>query len=417
MRHFKIVWAACLACSLGLAAGCSDDKAKAVEAAMEYAPPGAVGVLHVDYKALVADVLAELRKHRDRLGGISEADLDQIAAAAAKMDSVDLFIAPGLPEPKVVGVVRTSLAPGDIMSLLQTLGAEPGTMTKGDNGRYHYTKTRVRLIFGSEADDLDSGIVLVAPPDVLTDEFVAKLGSDDNATLRDLLGEVDTSRPVWATVGLEFLPGESAPTRILASLDPRGDGSGGGTFVFRSEKHAEMSNKGILGRPGKPFPSLFSIERDGATLTMQVKGGSPFIPRALAVFFRTRQMAREAVSEVKLRQLSKAIVAYAAEYEGKMPPDLKAVARYLDNLDKALRSPLSKGKLPAGQSDYVYIPVGRLFDAAPETIMLYERPENHDGKGTMVAFTDGHVEQVDMARFKQLLKAARALSAKQTDPK
>jgi len=419
MRHFKTVWAVCLACSLGLAAGCSDDqqngdgdKTDAVASAMKYAPPGAVGVVHIDFKAVAGDVLAELRKHKDQLGGISDAELDQVAATMAKIDSLDMFFARDPAGPKFVGVFRTPLAPAD-MTLLRKLASEPVTLVKAANGRYDDTKGGKRMIFGAEADHLDSGTILIGPLDMLTPEFVAKLGPGDNATLLAMLGEVDTSRPLWAAVGLEFVLDGSAPTRILASLDPRGSGSGGGTFVFRSNRHAEMANKGLLGRPGKPFPSLFSTERDGSTLTLQVKGGSLFIPRALVAFFRTRQMAREAVSEANLRELSKAIIMYATEHEEKMPPDLKALERYLDDTRNVLRSPLSKGKLPADQSDYVYIPLGtlyRLFAAAPETIMLYERPENHDGKGTIVAFSDGHTERVDMARFKELLKAAQALA-------
>ena len=427
MRYFRIVLAVCLACSLGLAEGCSDDrqggdgakpnadKANAVASAMKYAPPGAVGVVHIDFKALAGDVLVELRKHKDQLEGMSDAELDQAAATVAKIDSLDMFFAKGPAEPKFIGVFRTLLAPAD-MAILKKLASEPVTLVKAANGRYDNTKGGTRMIFGAEADDLDSGIMLVGPLDMLTPEFVAKLGRGDNATLLALLGEIDTSRPLWAAVGLEFVPARDAPAKILASLDPRGSGSGSGTIVFKSEKGAVRAAEEIAG-------FQFSTECDGATLTIQFKGSGPFIPRVLEAMFKARQkarqMVRETISMANLQQLATAIYNCAVDNDGKMPPDLKALEPYLDDMPKVLTSPLSKGKLPAGESDYVYIPLGNVMRIRDPTqaIMLYERLENHDGKGTLAAFLDGHVQRLDMEKFKQLLKAAQALSAKQTAPK
>ena len=428
MRHFKIVLAVCLACWLGLAAGCSDDpktggddkanadKARAVEFAMKYAPPGAIGVVHVDLKTVAGDILAELRKHKEQMKGISDAELDQVAATVARIDSVDMFFTKGPAGPKIVTVFRTPLAPAD-MTLLRKLASEPITLVKADNGRYDYIKGGMRAIFGAEADDLDSGVMLMGPLDMLTAEFVATLGRGDNATLLALLGEVDTSRPLWAVAGLEFVPDGAAPAKILASLDPRGPGRGSGTIAFKSERRAELAAEGIAGDE-MPFAGLFSVQRDGTTVTIQLKSSGPLIPRAVASIFKVRRMAREAVSAANLNMLSKTIVMYAAEHDERMPPDLKALAPYLDGMRDVLRSPLSKGKLPASESDYVYIPLGRMTDirGPHETIVLYERPENHDGKGTIAAFADGHVERVDMERFKELLKAAQALSAKRAKP-
>jgi prepilin-type processing-associated H-X9-DG protein len=260
----------------------------------------------------------------------------------------------------------------------------------------------------------------VGPLDVLTAEFVAKLGRGDNAKLLAMLSEVDTSRPLWAAVALEFIPANDAPPKILASLDPRGSGSGSGTLVFKNERGAARAAEGIAGDHSPlPFANWFSANRDGSTVTIQLKGSGPFMPRAVEAMFKARQMARETMSMNNLAQLAKATHSYAADNDGKMPPDLKALERYLDDMPKVLTSPLSKRKLPAGESDYVYIPLGNLMRIPDptQTIMLYERPENHDGKGTIAVFVDGHVERLDMEKFKQLLKAAQALSAKQTAPK
>ena len=115
----------------------------------------------------------------------------------------------------------------------------------------------------------------------------------------------------------------------------------------------------------------------------------------------------------KLRQLAIGIMGYMANNNGKMPPDLKALVPYIEDIEM-LRSPLSKGTLPTGESDYVYICVGSMMRLLrpDETMVIYERLENYDGKGTIAAFADGHVERVeDMERFKDLLAKSEALAA------
>ena len=259
--------------------------------------------------------------------------------------------------------------------------------------------------------------MLVGPPKVLTAEAVATLGRADNAKLRamldNVLDKVDTSQPLWGAVAYDFALAGPYAFFVRASLDPRGSGSGSGTLVFFHEDEAAEVAEGF-GRDRSPTLGLISAQRDGATVTMRIKSDGPFIPLAIDAAFKGRRMARETVSSSNLRQLSMAIVVYESENDGKMPPDLKALATHVDEMDmgNVLKSPLSKGKLPAGESDYVYIPLGRLTEIhkPSETIMLYERPENHDGKGTIVAFIDGHVERVDMKKFKKLLKAAQALA-------
>ena len=425
MRHFTIALAVCLA------AGCSDDpqnggnkasgsKADGVALAMKYAPPGAIGAIHVDCAAVAGDFLAELRKQRKAFEDLSGAELDRIAAIVAKIDVADVFVVAGPAEmkgrsmPKVIGVFRTRLAPAEIMTVLQDLGSGPASPVKGDNGRYDDAKEGLRMIVGAEADDLDSGVVLVAKLDVLTDEFVAKLGSGDNAKLRALLGEVDTSRPLWAALGLDVVvPDKDAPIKILASLDPRGSGSGSGAFVFRNEKYGQRAAK-TLGHDVSRFGDLFSTKHDGAAVTIHLKRGGPLMPRLVAAITKAMRMARESRSMSNLSNLVVGVMAYAADNDGKSPPDLKALAPYVENMPEMLKSPMSKGTLPPGESDYVYIRVGSAMRLSrPQDIMvLYERPENYDGKGTMAAFADGHVERVkDMERFKDLLAKSKALAA------
>ena len=64
--------------------------------------------------------------------------------------------------------------------------------------------------------------------------------------------------------------------------------------------------------------------------------------------------------------------------------------------------------------DYIYLPPGMKMHAirkAQDVVILYERPENHGNKGTNVAFLDGHVEWMDMAKFQDAMEKTQKILA------
>ena len=165
-------------------------------------------------------------------------------------------------------------------------------------------------------------------------------------------------------------------------------------------------------------PEITAISSDKDGLTVESYGSVPAgglltaVP-ALGVSIlmpglsRARFLAKRASSATNVSNIGKAIAMYQAAYRDESPPDFEALIKdgqapgiFVSPLGN-YKGPLVQGKMPACD-DYVYI---RLPGSAPaDLIMVYEKPENHKGKGTIVLFADIHIEVVDMPRFRELLK-------------
>ncbi|MHC4984016.1 MAG: hypothetical protein ACYTF6_12725, partial [Planctomycetota bacterium] len=312
--------------------------------------------------------------------------------------------------PDFLAVFRTSLTADEFTSLARKFEAVGGALKAAGNGRYDTEPLGLRLILGSEADDLAEGIILFGPRRLLDDESLGKLGTGDNKNLRKMLKGVDTSVPCWVAVSLEFIRDEEAPAKFVGSFDPRGKGSGRGVMTFRDEQSARMAVR-ELADEDFPLSDLFSFDREGKVVTVRPKGEGNFVERSVQACDKSvrqaRQMARRVASMSNVRELAFAVMSYSASHAGNMPESLQAVEAYLALADFP-KSPLSKDKR-GRQPDYIYVRFSRIA-AVPHpsrTILIYERLENYDGKGTTVAFVDGHVEWVDAEKFRQLLKASQ----------
>lgn len=125
------------------------------------------------------------------------------------------------------------------------------------------------------------------------------------------------------------------------------------------------------------------------------------------VEFLTLRWAGEKTEEVRCRSqmsaVAQAVIMYANNYRGQLPPDLRAVAVeenitpviFLcpNSTDTPAASPPGVGT--PGHLSYFYLRAGSVVSEikAPErTVMIYESP--HHFCGMNVAFYDGHMEFV-----------------------
>lgn len=374
----------------------------ALDRTLKYAPPGAPGVVHIDVDVVADDVLRELRKDKDYMRGISDADLAEIEKNVSKIDSLDVFFSlpSGGEEPEFVGVLRTRLTPSDVTKLQRKFGTESDTLEKTGNGRYDAPRSQERMIFGAEADDLDEGIILFAPKGVLTDKFVAELSAGDNSKLRRILAAVDTSAPVWVAAAMDFIDEADVPARIAGSLDPRGAGSGQFVITFKSEKYAEKALRDIA---DDDFPLAGAIDstRDGAVVTLTLKGKGSFVGRIFGAFGRARELANQAACMANLNGIGKGVAMYMAEHDDRYPPDFDALIRCGVITEAALHCPSDKSDR---ERDYFYMPPVKGEAAEARTIIACDLKGNHRDEGRAVLYVSGVVAWLDEDEFQDALK-------------
>jgi prepilin-type processing-associated H-X9-DG protein len=146
--------------------------------------------------------------------------------------------------------------------------------------------------------------------------------------------------------------------------------------------------------------------------------------------------ARETANRVKCasneRQIGLAILLYSNENKGKYPPDLGTLLRTQDITIDVFVCPTSDDAVPAGvrtggmdaqvkwvneNSSYVYVGAGMNFNAAADTVVLYEKTGNHGEDGMNFLYGDGHVEWQSMEVAQQLIKNVEAHDAITPKPK
>ncbi len=185
-----------------------------------------------------------------------------------------------------------------------------------------------------------------------------------------------------------------------------------------------------------PEATVCYADADGVTLETYGAGpattiGAPVVAgMATAILYpsisRAKTLARRTVSMSNVRMIGMAMVMYSNENDGGYPQRLGFLKEYVGT-EKLFVSPVSGRKPPEitdgriiGEIDYIYIPPGRRLSAIENpagTIVIYERPENYDFKGTVAGFADGHVEWVSMERFDELVNAVKKRTGKPDDDK
>jgi len=202
--------------------------------------------------------------------------------------------------------------------------------------------------------------------------------------------------------------------------------------------------EGELGVPTLPtwLPALTSLEKylwphistvssdpDGITFESygSLPGGallaspaaSPLSLVALVpALYSARQNAQRAVSMANMNGIGKSMMLYQGQFDDEYPPDFAALVK-TGMSPKMLISPVSGRKPPrlvdgklVGETDYIYLYNPKGAWAPGDAILAYERPENYDGKGTVVLFNGMNVQWMDADSFQAALKRTQEIRRK-----
>jgi hypothetical protein len=129
------------------------------------------------------------------------------------------------------------------------------------------------------------------------------------------------------------------------------------------------------------------IGQSGTTVAMAALAGGVLLPS----MGKAREQARITMSSTQVRQLSIAVMTYAAEHDDALPPGFKALGPYIG--PGLLNSPF--GPVSDGRGDYwMNTTVGRLSQCRfpQKQIAFYDRAMYEHAHEVAVGFYDGHVE-------------------------
>jgi len=151
---------------------------------------------------------------------------------------------------------------------------------------------------------------------------------------------------------------------------------------------------------------------------------------------RSREGANRVKCASNMKQIGLAAIMWAQDHGGKFPDDLDTLARQSDLFPAVFNCPTS-ADTPAGNStkdlfvedlhkpghlSYVYVGKGLTTESPPDTVVLYENLQNHNGgdmsvtsefkprpitDGMNVLFADGHVEWVFSTDIDAILKQVK----------
>jgi hypothetical protein len=421
--------AALVAVSAGAASAQAAKPAGAsLERAMKYAPDDAAGLIHVDVKALVKDVLAGIVKGMEP-NAIPPELIQAIGKVGEKVEAVDVFLlsmgGEGPPMPLVV--VHGTIAAEELTEAMKNLPYLRLALKKGENGRYSFENKEapISVLFGGEAPGLPAGVIVGGLTPMLTKEFLAGLGKGKNEELAKLLKDVDTTAPVWMAVMMsKIAPDPDAPKTIAGALYLLGGGKTRIAFDFPEAKAAadfekEMRNaKGI----GKAILPAFDVTQDKTLVALTAKTNDSLVPTVAAALAEARRLARTASSKANLRSIGMAIALYmGSTTSDRAPEDFLALIAD-DQSPGMFISPHSgkpvpkveKGKVVGPfEPDYVYLKYPKLSSADAGLIVAYEKPEFYKNEGTNVLFVGLHVGWLDMKEFQALLKKSQEAIAAQ----
>jgi prepilin-type processing-associated H-X9-DG protein len=114
-----------------------------------------------------------------------------------------------------------------------------------------------------------------------------------------------------------------------------------------------------------------------------------------------RVAVNQAVCANNMQAVGQAIMLYAQQHRGDLPPDLATLMQQANLSGQTLVCPLTNSTAPTTQQaataklDYIYVGQGRnTNNIDPKTILIYERLTNHAGQGINVLRADGSVEFV-----------------------
>jgi general secretion pathway protein G len=172
--------------------------------------------------------------------------------------------------------------------------------------------------------------------------------------------------------------------------------------VFPSVSAGSTTPEGYLVKSHGAVPGTL------ASLAQASVAGPLAVSIALPALARAREQAKRTVSMANLRGIGTAILTYAEQNKGKLPPDLQTLVDSGAISEKALISPVDDN--PGEDGSYIYVGAGLRHTMEPGLIMAYEKTENYDGGMTNGVFLDGHVEFMTSERLDALLEKTKEAS-------
>jgi len=238
-----------------------------VNRAMKYAPPGTIGIIHVDVEALASDAIDEMAKHKDKMPDVN---WDEVRANSEKVSSADVYLVDqGAGQPPAPFIVlHGELRMQDLEEAFKSAGELP--VTKGPNGRYDLTlgPMALRMVFGDQAGDVPDGVVMAGPADMVTPEFIKKLGTGEAKALRKVLRGVNGRAPIWGGMVKPQPAGQGSPRSVAGHSDPRKGGKTRVEITFRTADEAKRTASQMKNMPG-PFADMFEVAHDGKAVVLK----------------------------------------------------------------------------------------------------------------------------------------------------
>ena len=238
--------------------------------AVEFAPPGTVGIVHYDISAIRDLALARLRDEEN----LDADDVEEVTGMLEEVTSVTMFALEVDDDVELFVAYRTSMHPNDLMELMDALDLPAmDDLTRSTNGRYT-TEYGPVAIHGEQSDDVDDGVILMLTSDERdSEDFLASLGHDLERDMARMVGNVKRSAPFWVAI----LPGrieddDEMPVTVSGWLDPRGDGSGKITMAFHDVDDAENAKEAL--EDDDDITGAFKIELDDDSLICTPRQGS-----------------------------------------------------------------------------------------------------------------------------------------------
>ena len=131
-----------------------------------------------------------------------------------------------------------------------------------------------------------------------------------------------------------------------------------------------------------------------------VGGAGMGVSIMLPALARARELARRVKCAAQLRDCAVAMFEYQNEHDDKMPPDLKTLVDQTDFVEEMLICPST----PDDKQSYIYRGGDLDSTADRQMILMYEKPQNHQGQIRNVLFADGHVEDMTEEKFQRALQ-------------
>ena len=375
-----------------------------VARALEYAPKGTVGVIHVNVRSAGRAAVKELAKAKI----IGQDTVKALLPVLGKIESAEVYVVGPEGPPMPVVVLRGRITAADVATIAKVFGLPP--FKKQANGRYGPDVRGgppVLAILGAEATDLPAGVTVIGLAGMLQPEFFKTFGQQNSDKVVALLKGVNTSADIWGAADLSGIKEEDAPRSIKGCLFVVTKGRSKIDMVFKDAKYARQIQAEFNGAKtvGKALAEAIEINVKDKRVTIASKTTDPLLPKLVAGLARARTLAKRAGSMACLKGIGTGIAIYINDgVNDAWPPDLEALVKDKQP-PKLFVSPSSGRKSPYDakgkfRSDYIYIK--GVPPAGPgHLIVVYEPPEFNDFECVLVLDYNGSVSRLTPEEFKR----------------